>query len=79
LLSAAALCASAACSVTTAPASPADPQRVAHAIGHAGGGVILRLGMPSPTPTLRGPKNWPRPWDHLDDPCSAPPVIAHRG
>lgn len=79
LLSAAALCTSAACSVTTAPASPADPHQVAHATGHTGGDVILHLGMPSPTPTLRGPKNWPRPWDHLDDPCSAPPVIAHRG
>ncbi|HEU5354794.1 MAG TPA: glycerophosphodiester phosphodiesterase family protein [Actinocrinis sp.] len=78
-LSAGLLCTSAACSVTTAPASPADQQQVAHAIGHTGGDVILHLGMPSPTPTLRGPKNWPRPWDHLDDPCAAPPVIAHRG
>lgn len=78
LLSAGALCTSAACSVTTAPASPADPQRAAHANG-TGGAVILHFGAPSPSPTLRGPKDWPRPWDHLDDPCAAPPVIAHRG
>ncbi len=76
VLSAGALCASAACSVTTAPA---DPQQVAHGVGHTGGSVIVHIGPPSPSPTLRGPKNWPRPWDHLDDPCAAPPVIAHRG
>ena len=78
-LAAGTLCASAACSATTAPASPADPHGVGNAAGRTGASVVLSVGTPSASPTLRGPKDWPRRWNMNDGSCSAPPVIAHRG
>ncbi len=69
----ASLGASAACTATAAPASPAGPPGV---VQHP---VLIRATAASPSPALRGPKDWPRPWNTLIGTCSAPPVIAHRG
>lgn len=79
LLAAGMLCASAACSATGAPASPADPHGIDHLVGHTTAEPIAGAGSPSPAPQSRGPAGWPRPWHTPGASCSAPPVIAHRG
>ncbi|MBS2964918.1 hypothetical protein KGA66_17815 [Actinocrinis puniceicyclus] len=75
LFSVTALCVSAACSTTTAPAAAAGSHRISLRIGRASA-------TPSATPSAparRVLKDWPRPWYRHDGTCSAPPVIAHRG
>lgn len=69
---------SASVAACSGPGSP-GPSPAPHRIGGAGAGEILGVGVPSTSPTLRGPKDWPRPWHTPGGSCSAPPVIAHRG